>query len=419
MNTLRVFMTESLRETISLLSRVALSNKKSDNAYVEAIKIDKRGVMYAVNPVITISYKLSVGELGLTPQFPESDILIPAKGINILQNVSDNSEVTISESNNQLTIKTGKGKGGKSTFASMKANAFPKIDGIGINAEKQNSFYCGDLVEAIKVTSQAISANPAKPLYNGLHFISDTANLTIFACDGYTASIYQIPYESDEFTVSIPRECINLLNTAISKKESTASVALRRTEMGRSAAFIVDEQTIIITRLLDGNLVNYKEFFDCPLSHKVGAKKDALLNILKSINIVAEKGTLITPTVLHFVSEGVCEFSYKNATSEYYDVLQLYCPKNTETAEMTIGMNSHFLTNAVKSMPGNNIIIYYEQPLKQIKISAIIDSGKNENVSEKEVKKSDKNADKKETGNSEIKRKKRIEYICIPMRLNA
>ena len=55
MNTLRVFMTESLREAISLLSRVALSNKKSDDAYVEAIKIDKRGVMYAVNPVITIS----------------------------------------------------------------------------------------------------------------------------------------------------------------------------------------------------------------------------------------------------------------------------------------------------------------------------------------------------------------------------
>lgn len=417
MNTLRVFMTESLREAISLLSRVALSNKKSDNAYVEAIKIDKRGVMYAVNPVITISYKLSVGELGLTPQFPESDILIPAKGISILQNVSDNSEVTISESDNQLTIKTGKGKGGKSTFAAMKASAFPKIDGI--NTEKQNSFYCGDLVEAIKVTSQAISTNPAKPLYNGLHFISDAENLTIFACDGYTASIYQIPYESDEFKVSIPRECINLLNTAISKKESTASVALRRTEMGRSAAFIVDEQTIIITRLLEGELVNYKEFFDCDLPHKVGAKKDALLSILKSINIVAEKGTLVSPTVLHFVSDGVCEFSYKNATSEYYDVLQLYCPKNTETAEMTIGMNNDFLTNAVKSMPGNNIIIFYEQPLKQIKISAIIDSGKNENVSEKEAEKSDENADKKETGNSEIKRKKRIEYICIPMRLNA
>lgn len=417
MNTLKVFMTESLREAISLLSRVALSNKKSDDAYVEAIKIDKRGVMYAVNPVITISYKLSVGELGLTPQFPESDILIPAKGINILQNVSDNSEVTISESDNQLTIKTGKGKGGKSTFASMKANAFPKIDGI--NTEKQNSFYCGDLVEAVKVTSQAISANSAKPLYNGLHFISDTENLTIFACDGYSAAIYQIPYESDEFTVSIPRECINLLNTAISKKESTASVALRRTEMGRSAAFIVDEQTIIITRLLEGELINYKDFFDCDLPHKVGAKKDALLSILKSINIVAEKGTLVSPTVLHFVSDGVCEFSYKNATSEYYDVLQLYCPKNTETAEMTIGMNNDFLTNAVKSMPGNNIIIFYEQPLKQIKISAIIDSGKNENVSEKEAEKSDENADKKETGNSEIKRKKRIEYICIPMRLNA
>ncbi len=370
MNTTTINLTSNTKEAINLLAKIALSNKKNNEAFPTAIKLDEKGMMYAASQMITVNYKLSTEELGIAPQLLEKPVLISEKAISILQNLEANTEITISEDNNQLVIKHGKGRGGKITVASMDVEKFPHIEGIEV--DKTDRINCDDLLAAVRATSHAMSSNKAKPLYTGLHFISDTNNLTVFACDSFSSAIYQVPYKSDEFTLSIPPECINLLMAAISKKDGESKVSVVRAKSNRFAAFVVDKQTVIRTRLLEGILLDYKQFFG-EQPNVVKLKKNDILRIMKNINLLSDNAS--TPAVLHFSTAEKCiEISYKGVATECFDVLPAEYIKGD--GDIYMGMNNIYLSDAVKAISGDEICIHFDGPVRPIKITSSVQSDK-------------------------------------------
>lgn len=355
-------ITTNTKDGLALLAKIALSNRKSENTFPMAIKVTEQGSLFATSQLITVNYTMSQEELGLVPALLSSPILLPEKAIQILLNTDVGTEVCITEKGNQLIIKKGKKRGGTATIASMDVSKFPKIEAIEIGSQEE--LKTSDLVCAIKSTMHSISTNNAHPIHTGLHFICDGETLTIYSCDGYKSSIYQAPYKSNNTTpVSVPRESVNTILSAISKNEnSTVKVILHKNN--RQAAFVIDSQTVIRTTLLFGEFIPYEKFF-VEKNNAIEVDKADIVNVLRSIMLLSDKDN----SIVFNYHDNVIEFSFKGIATEYSEEVSVNMLKGGEP--LTMGVNLSFLMESLKAMPSGKVRLEYNGPLVPLTIKAV------------------------------------------------
>lgn len=361
-NSMNFTITTNTKDRLALLSKIALSNKKCSDAYPVAIKVTEKGSFFATSQLITVNYTMGQEELGLVPVLLSSAVLLPEKAIQILLNTDIGTEVCITETGHQLVIKKGKKRGGTATLASMDVSVFPKIEAIEVGSQEE--LKTSELVCAIKSTMHAISTNNARPIHTGLHFICDGENITIYSCDGYKSSIYQAPYKSNNaIPVSVPRESINTILSAISKNED-GSVKIVLHKNNRQAAFIVDSQTVIRTTLLSGEIVPYETFF-IEKNNAIEVDKADIISVLRSIALLSDKEN----AVVFNYHDDIIEFSFKGIATEYSEEVAAKTLKGGEP--LIMGVNLSYFMETLKAMPSEKVRLEYNGSAVPLTIKSV------------------------------------------------
>ena len=182
-------LTEQMKDALQLLQRTVTVKKGSGGAYPEGVLFYKDNLA-AISADLSITYKLTSDETGFVSQLFDERVIVPVKGLQVILDSVENSEITLSVENNILSVKKNSKRGVAQIALSDKHFPdIPPLDVAGKDAVPVKEF-----LHAIKTTSYAMSKNESKPLYTGMHMISDGKTLTIFAIDGFRVSLWTQPY---------------------------------------------------------------------------------------------------------------------------------------------------------------------------------------------------------------------------------
>lgn len=341
-------ITKKLLESLSLLSRIAAGNKSTAAVYPNAIKFDTKGMLHAANSLNSVSCKLSTEELGLVPELPDKDFLLPDKAISFVKALSVGTEVSFDlRTELKLSVKTGKRKS-TAKFPVMTVENFKPLSPV--KPESLQMIKSEWFINALKQCEFALSDNPGKPIYTCLHLIGEQdGSIVAFSCDGMKAALTVNNEDKAEksFKVSIPPETQRILLSA--KYDDKIRIGFCS---GRSAVFQIDSTTVLRTQLYEGSLLDYSNLYG-KAEHSLKFDKDILLAVLKKINLIAdEKHTAIR----FIVSDSTVKITY-NGTVTYEDTIVV--SDNTDKEECTIGMNYKFLTDALQSCDASEVELRY------------------------------------------------------------
>ena len=345
-------LTEQMKDAIQLLQRTVTVKKVSGGVYPEGVLFYKDNLA-AISSDLSITYKLTSEETGFVPQLFEKKIIVPIKGLQLILDSAENSEITLSVENNILSVKKNS-KRGVAQIA-LTTDEFPEIPKLDVAGKV--SIPVKEFLHAIKTTSYAMAKNSSKPLLMGMHMISDGNTLTIYAIDGFRISLWTQPYVSDKFTISIPAKTVDKLTSALSKASGDLTVV--RCNGGRQVAFVIGK-LVIRTHLLYGDLIDLSTIVKDKKS-EVEVEKLPCLSILKTVSMLQEDRK--NPVRVSLANDKIV-FNYRGANSQYEDECAVSAAESAES--VMIGLNNSYLQETLNACPADTIKVQYDGALSPV-----------------------------------------------------
>jgi len=251
-------------------------------------------------------------------------------------------------------------KSGEASFdiMGMAATDFPEMPSV---AEGVNFSVAGDVLsEMVKGTIFAAAQNEgAKPILTGINITLSDNIMQLVAIDGYRLAIKKENINLDKelsFTVSSKAigEAVKLID------EETENVEINVGE--RLISFNISGYSFI-SRLLEGDFVNYQKTLPAEHKQKVTVNTRELINIIERVSLLISE-SFSTPIRCYFNELNVvftCATSMGRATETFNTKL--------EGESFEIGLNSRYLLEALKASESENVMILFNGPNAGVVIS--------------------------------------------------
>ena len=334
----------TLLDAVSRLQRVVGS--KSSMPVLEGILISAEK-----GKITLISYNL---EMGMKKEIyakceEEGDIVINARLLADILRRMNGLQVEIS-ADEKLNCHI---KSGEATFdiMGMAATDFPEMpsvaDGETISLDGKT------LSENVKGTIfAAAQTEGARPILTGLNFCFSNGIMQIVAIDGYRLAIRKQKVDINReinFTATSKAiaEVIKLID------EETENVEINVGE--RLLSFNINGYSFI-SRLIEGDFVNFKKTLPEICAQKVVVSTRDLINTIERVSLLISE-SFSTPVRCYFNELNVvftCATSMGRATETFNIEL--------EGESFEIGLNSRYLLDALKACETENIKILFNGP---------------------------------------------------------
>lgn len=300
--------------------KTILSSKGTD--------VVSEGVLFRDNCLTATNYEICIKSI--IDINSKENFIIPAKAIDLIENLPDGPLEIIPDGNN-IRIKA---KGINNTFQSFDPLTFPNIE-----TESENE--CGtissaDFSKAVNSVIYAVSDKSLKPILSGIYFDSKNGKLNLVGCDGYRMAWAKMNYEN-EFNFIVPKVSLKKVLSLCGNGDIEISCSKL------NAVFKTEEFTIH-TRLLEGTYIAYETMFTkrgnvmAINRHTIlEALKRALINVedknkaLLKFNLENKKMTIMAASIL----------------SSYEEEVEL---EKDIDEPLNIGFNGVFLTDCLKAL---------------------------------------------------------------------
>jgi DNA polymerase-3 subunit beta len=230
----------------------------------------------------------------------------------------------------------------------MSPEEFPKIPVI--ESEKSLSIPQNTLKSMISETIFAISTNEAKPVHTGSLFEVSENNLNMVSIDGFRLALrtetVKNNSESREFSFIVPGHTLKEVERLCGDSEDEVNIML-----GKKHIMFSLDGTVIISRILEGEFLNYRNAIPkaAAFTTKV-AKRDLAESIDRVSVIIGER--IKNPIKLSF-NENSIELSCVTSVGKSQDI----CPLLSPADSLEIGFNDKYLSDALKACPDEEIIL--------------------------------------------------------------
>ncbi len=276
----------------------------------------------------------------------EGAISIPAKKINDIVKELPNKEIHVSaKKNNQIVIKCD-----KSTFKIMglPKDEFPKVPEI---SNKNVLTIPQKLLKSIlNLTSFAVSKDESRYILTGILFIVTEKKLSLVATDGRRLAVVtkDIPKPCG-FTrkVIVPVKAVSEL-LRILKDEGDVEVLFGENQM----AFEIDD-TILITRLIEGDYPNYEQVIPKSTQEKLRIGKENFYAAIKRASLFTTPDS--QSIKLDVLKNRIVISKVSNDGGESRE--EIDCGYAGE--DLTIGFNPGYLMDALKNISEEEIIFEF------------------------------------------------------------
>lgn len=257
-------------------------------------------------------------------------------------------KLTINE-NNLLEIEC---EGSLYKLATMNPDDFPELPKI--NVDNSIEIEQTTLKNMIRKTIFAVSTEENRPIFTGCLFEVKENKLNVVAVDGYRLAVKtkELLSSGNDFSSVIPGKTLNEVNKIISDSFDTVKIGISRNQ-----ALFEMENCKIVTRLLDGEFLNYSNTIPKNWETRIKVNKNNIQNCFERILLISassiEKEKKY-PVKIN-IELGKVTISCANQTGDAKEEIYV----DTEGKDLEVGFNPRFFLDALKAIDDEDVYIEF------------------------------------------------------------
>lgn len=237
-------------------------------------------------------------------------------------------------------------------LATMNPEEFPELPKIEI----ENSIEVDQnvLKNMIRKTIFAVSSEESRPIFTGCLFEIENNKLTLVAVDGFRLALRSIYLnkQSNNFSAVIPGKTLTEVNKIISDSFEPVKIGVAKNQ----ALFEMD-QCKVVTRILDGEFLNYKNVIPSNWETRMKVNKNSLQNSFERISLISassvEKEKKYPVKVQ--VEIGKVIISCTNQTGDAKEELYV----STEGKNLEAGFNPKYFLDSLKAIDDEEVFVEF------------------------------------------------------------
>ena len=272
------------------------------------------------------------------------------------------TEIYISLNNNNLLEIECEGSLYK--LATMNPDEFPELPKI----EVENSIEIEQnmLKNMIRRTIFAVSTEETRPIFTGCLFEIENNKLNVVAVDGFRLALRSIYLnkQTNDFSAVIPGKTLNEVNKIISDSFEPVKIGVAKNQ----ALFEMDNCKVV-TRILDGEFLNYKNVIPDTWETRMRVEKNSLQNSFERISLISsstvekEKKYPVKVTV----DIGKVTISCTNQTGDAKEELFV----STEGKNLEAGFNPKYFLDSLKAIDDEEVYVEFGSNISPCLIKSI------------------------------------------------
>lgn len=308
----------------------ALGVKKTNPA-LEGIYLKAKGdnlTLVATDTELTIEKNIRA------EVFMEGETVVTGKYFAEFVKKLEKEQVELSKLEGGLKIKYSDSESEMQVFF---ADDFPKTD-KNLN---ENYFVINqnDFKSLISKTVFACSQDDSRPILKGVLFEISDARVTAVALDGFRMALCRknIKEGSGEFKAIIPSRTLIEISRLLEKDEEDIKVLLQKNTL-----MVQSEGTTLISRLLEGDFINYKQIIPSEFLTEARINTKALLTSVERASVLARTDRL---SIVKFdIKENTLGITAKSEIGNVNETISI----NMEGKDLIIAFNSKYIAEFLK-----------------------------------------------------------------------
>ena len=260
------------------------------------------------------------------------------------------TEINISiNENNLLTIEC---EGSLYKLATMNPEEFPELPKIEI--ENSLSLEQSALKNMIRKTIFAVSTEETRPIFKGCLFEIKDNKLNVVAIDGFRLALrtLNIPFQVNDFKAVIPAKTLNEVNKIITDSFDQIKIGVSKNQ-----AVFEMENCKIVTRILDGEFLNYSTVIPSSWQTRIRVERQNLLNCFERISLISSSSIEKEKKYPVKVSVDIGKLTIlcTNQTGDAKEELFI----STEGQNLEVGFNPKYFLDSLKAIDEEEIYIEF------------------------------------------------------------
>lgn len=326
-----------LLKAISIASRAAMG--KSVNPALEGILIESgeqnvRFTCYDLTKAIFTDAEARISEQGT--------ILLPARLFESMVRKMPPGDVS---------VKTGQGSSvsvscGRTRYdiSALNSGDFPNLPSV--DSQTGVSLPESILGSMIRQTGFAVSDNENRPIYTGELFEISGGTLTLVAVDGYRLALRRekLEGENGEYSFIVPGKSLLELEKLCSDSEEPVKITL-----GEKHISFAVEDTVLISRRLDGEFLNYRKTVPTEFDINLFASRAQLYDTVDRVALTIDD-RLKNPLRCYFEKDHV-----KVTSTSAIGSSEDFCSVDGDGKGLLIGFNNRYLLDMLKNAPAEEL----------------------------------------------------------------
>ena len=288
----------------------------------------------------------------------EGSIVIDSKLFGDMIKKLPNVPIYISVKDNNVNIKC------ENSEFNILGNSAKEYPDLPIILEQDNFIIQKDLFKnAIRQSVFATIQDETRPSLSGVLLELTNGYISFVALDGYRLALRKLPIESDkDIKIIIPGRALNEVNKILDESEETFKIAVAP----RHVIFNIGE-TVIYSRLLEGQFFNYREIIRDEHKTSVIINKTQLQQSLERASLLAkeEKANLVKLIIEGDKIEIRSNSEIGNVNEKVF--------ASVSGEEINIAFNSRYILEGIKLMDDDEIELNFMGGLNPCIIKPLVD----------------------------------------------
>jgi len=268
--------------------------------------------------------------------------------------------------NNLLVIEC---EGSLYKLSTMNPDEFPELPKIVV----ENSIETEQTVlkSMIRKTIFAVSIEENRPIFTGCLFEVINNSLNVVAIDGFRMGWVSnsLSSASNNFKAVIPGKTLNEVNKIILDSFDSIKIGVSKNQ-----AIFEMENCKIVTRLLDGEFLNYSSVIPSNWETRIRVNKNSLQNCFERVSLISSSSIEKEKKypVKISIDVGKVLISCTNQTGDAKEEIYL----ETEGKELEIGVNPKYFLDALKAIDDEEIFVSFGTNISPCVIKPVDETSK-------------------------------------------
>jgi DNA polymerase-3 subunit beta len=293
----------------------------------------------------------------------EGMVAVDAKMMaDIVRRLPESRVVIESDKNNVTLIKSG-----RSEFKVIGQNGeeFPFLPEVAPSASF--SVPAGQLEDMIRRTIYCVGTDESKPVMTGELVELKDGEARVVAIDGFRIAWASFPFEGGEgMRMVVPGKAMGEISRLLAG--CGAEKAVKCSTSFKHAMFEL-EDCVIVTRLIDGDFMNYEPIFSQKFTATVTAGREELLECLDRASLISKDGRK-NPVKLT-ITDGMLAAASNTVYGSSFEELEIVL--NGEGLE--IAFNPRYIMEALRVIEDKEVEIMFTSPVSPCVIKGAGDGG--------------------------------------------